>query len=135
MELTYLLLTGSLSGLVSVLGNSVFWSAIELLRPPAHETYADLPVIEVILHMLCGIGLGFLFWLSWGLAAIVDVPWWQRGLYFGGLCYVVLVMPVILSTVISRQLAGRPMAVIAARWTTTCVVTGLACAWSWARRM
>jgi len=135
MELSYLLLTGSLSGLVSILGHSVFWSAAELIRPPTRESYANMPVLEVILHMLCGIGLGFMFWLSWGLAAIVDVPWWQRGLSFGGLCIVVLVLPLTVSTAASRQLARGQLAAIASRWMTTCLITGLACAWSWARRM
>jgi hypothetical protein len=135
MELSYLLLTGSLSGLVSILGHAVFWSATELLRPPLRDTYADLPVFEVVLHMLCGIGLGLMFWLSWGFAAIVDVPWWSRGLCFGGLCTVVLVLPPTISTLMARRLEAGVTAAIAARWTTTCLITGMACAWSWARRM
>jgi hypothetical protein len=135
MELAYLLLTGSLSGLVSILGHAVFWSTAELIRPPARDSYADVPALEVILHMLCGIGLGLMFWLSWGFAAIVDVPWWLRGLCFGGLCAVVLVLPLTISTLMSRRLAAGPVAVLAARWMTTCLITGLACAWSWARRM
>jgi hypothetical protein len=135
MELAYLLLTGSLSGLVSILGHSVFWSAAELVRPPPRETYADLPILDVVLHMLCGIGLGFMFWLSWGLAAIGDVPWWQRGLSFGGLCIVALVLPLTISAVASRRLERGQAVAMTARWVTTCLITGLACAWSWARRM
>lgn len=135
MELAYLLLTGSLSGLVSALGHAVFWSGVELWRPPARATYADLPVLEVILHMLCGIGLGFMFWLSWGLAALVNEPWWLRGLYFGGLCVVVLVLPLTISTVTAQPTDWRPVAARTARWVTTCLITGLACGWSWARRM
>jgi hypothetical protein len=135
MELSYLLLTGSLSGLVSILGHSLFWSAVELMRPPTRHTYANLPVLEVVLHMLCGVGLSLMFWLSWGLAAIVDVPWWLRGLSFGGVCIVALVLPLIINTAASRQLDRGQVAVIATRWITTCLVAGLACAWSWARRM
>jgi hypothetical protein len=30
--------------------------------------------------------IALLFWLSWGLA-VVDVPWWVRGLSFGSLCW------------------------------------------------
>jgi len=135
MELVPLLLTGSLSGLVSVLGHSVFWSGIELLARPQRETYADLPVLEVILHMLTGIGLGLLFWLSWGLAAIVDVAWWLRGLSFGGLCVLGLVLPLTVSTLLVQPQAWRPVAARTARWITTCLIVGLACGWSWARRM
>jgi hypothetical protein len=135
MELTYLLFTGSLSGLVSALGHTVFWSGVELWRPPARESYADLPVLELLMHMVSGIGLGLLFWLSWGLAAVVNAPWWLRGLYFGGLCVVVLVLPLTISIAGNQQIALRPLAARTARWITTCLIAGLACAWSWARRM
>ncbi len=135
MELAYLLLTGSLSGLVSVLGHSVLWSGFELLARPQRETYADLPLLEVILHMLAGVGLGLLFWLSWGLAAIVDVAWWLRGLSFGGLCVIALVLPLTISTLLAQPQAWRALAARTARWITTCLIVGLACGWSWARHM
>lgn len=135
MELSYLLLTGSLSGLVSALGHSVFWSGIELIGKPQRHTYADLSMLEVVLHMLCGIGLGLLFWLSWGLAAIVDVAWWVRGLAFGGLCVVVLVLPLSVSTLMVQNTPFAPIAARTARWVTTCLIAGLACAWGWAARM
>lgn len=135
MALSYLLLIGSLSGLVSILGHCVFWSAAELIWPPTHDSYADLPALEVVLHLLCGVGLSFMFWLSWGFAAIVDVPWWLRGLYFGGLCALVFVVPLTISLRVAHRLPTAPVSALAARWVTTCLITGLACAWGWARRM
>src|SRR4029079_8847963 len=78
MDLTYLMLTGSLSGLVSVLLHSVLSSARTAERPRA--TVPPLQVSDALLHMLYGCGFALLFWLSWGLAAVVAVPWGGRGL-------------------------------------------------------
>jgi len=133
MELSYLLFTGSLSGLISILGHSVVWSVVELKggrREQAHEL--QVQVAEAFLHMLFGVTLGFLFWLSWGLAAIVQVPWWVRGLAFGGLAAVALV-PALLNTLLSGRMHGKLLAIFGSRWLTTCLVAGLSCAWSWER--
>lgn len=134
MELTYLLLTGSLSGLVSTLAHSVAGSAIEFFRPPVSTvdgSLATLQISEALLHMLCGIGLGLMFWLSWGLAAIVDVSWWVRGLSFGSLCWLTLALPSVISISLARGIPLNAATVIASRWATTCLIAGLACAWSW----
>lgn len=134
MQLFYLMLTGSLSGLISILGHSALWSGAQLLRGGPQTTAAmrgEVTVGEAVLHMLCGIALGALFWLSWGLAAVVDVAWWVRGLAFAGLCWLALSAPVIVELAIARRMALRDAALVAARWGTTCIVAGLACAWSW----
>src|SRR5688500_17937092 len=88
-------------------------------------------VSEAFFHMLFGVTLGLLFWLSWGLAAVVQVSWWLRGLAFGGLAAFALV-PVLLNMVLSRTNATR-LAIFASRWLTTCLIAGLSCAWSWER--
>ena len=139
MERSYLLLLGALSGLVSVLLHAVLWSVVDMVRPAASrnpETRAvmaklDLP--DILLHVMWGIGLGLLFWLSWGLAAVVSVPWWQRGLMFGGLAWAFMGLPAIVSLVRARGATAGSMTVIALQWATTCVIAGLACAWSWER--
>lgn len=133
MELSYLLFTGSLSGLVSILGHSVLWSVVEFAgrrRAGSHEL--QVQVAEAFLHMLFGVTLGLLFWLSWGLAAIVQVSWWLRGLVFGGLAAVALV-PALLNTLLTGRMQGKLLAVFGSRWVTTCFVVGLGCAWSWER--
>ena len=137
MELSYLLFTGSLGGLVSILGHSVVWSLVDAARPkpPNRASGAFQPQIlisEAFLHMLTGIGLGFLFWLSWGLAAIVDVAWWVRGLAFGGLA-AVLTVPPLLNARFAHKLETLLLVLFASRWLTTCFVVGLACAWNWER--
>jgi hypothetical protein len=136
MELSYLMLTGSLSGLISVLLHAVLGSSLELLRgraSAAATASVPLQVSDAILHMLCGLGLGLLFWLSWGLAAVVSVPWWVRGLSFGSLCWLSLALPSVISVALTRDAAIRIAATMAARWATTCLIAGLACAWSWRR--
>lgn len=136
MERSYLLLTGSLSGLVSILAQAVIWSVAEFLAPrlrAANASSRQLDVPDILVHMAAGVGLGLLFWLSWGLTAIVAVPWWWRGLIFGGLTWAVLVVPSAIATARAMHITALPATVLALRWATTCVIAGLACAWSWER--
>lgn len=136
MERSYLLLTGSLSGLVSILAQAVLWSLAEAAFPRLQAENAasrQLDVPDILVHMAAGVGLGLLFWLSWGLTAIVDVSWWQRGLIFGGLTWAVLIAPSVISVARAMQIAAVPATVLAMRWATTCMIAGLACAWSWER--
>ena len=135
MELTQLLLTGSLGGLVSVLAHSALWSAIGLITKRPTLSRAEPPASEVVLHMGCGIALALLFWLSWGLAALADPRWWIRGLCFGVLTWLALVIPAIGSVTLIRALDVRGALLLAFRWGTTAVTVGLACAWSWEQAM
>jgi hypothetical protein len=133
MELEQLLFAGSLSGLVSILGHSVLWSAVAMVRRPAPGAYdPQVQIYEAFLHMLCGISLGLLFWLSWGLAAIVQVAWWIRGLTFGGLAALLLV-PIATNFGVESRIGLKHFATLGSRWLTTCLFTGLSCAWSWER--
>jgi hypothetical protein len=131
MDLTYLMLTGSLSGLVSVLLHSVLASARTAVRPSA--VVQPLQISDALLHMLYGSGFALLFWLSWGLAAVVDVPWWVRGLSFGSLCWLSFAVPSVVGVALSRGLPVATIGSLALRWATTSVIAGLTCAWSWER--
>ncbi|HKE93149.1 MAG TPA: hypothetical protein VKB34_02495 [Povalibacter sp.] len=138
MERSYLLLTGALSGLVSLLAHAVIWSIVEMIQPRIRVATASnrqLDVPDILLHLVAGTGLGLLFWLSWGLAAIVDVPWWRRGLIFGSLTWLTVATPAVFSMARARQISFGPALVIATRWATTCLIAGLACAWGWQRAM
>jgi hypothetical protein len=134
MELSYLLLTGSLSGLLSVLAHSIVGTAIGWVRRPSVAT-PPLQVSEALLHMMCGTGLGLLFWLSWGLAAVVQVPWWVRGVSFGALCWLALAVPSTVNFALLRSASAGATFLVASRWGTTCLLAGLACAWSWERAL
>ncbi len=136
MERFHLLLTGSLSGLVSILAQAVLWSLVEAAFPRLQTENAasrQLDVPDILIHMAAGAGLGLLFWLSWGLTAIVEVSWWWRGLIFGVLTWAVLIAPSVIGMARALRIAATPAAVLAMRWAMTCVITGLACAWSWER--
>jgi hypothetical protein len=136
VELSYLMMMGSMSGLVAVLAHSVIYSFYELIRR-REAGLGSLSITDAFLHLICGTGLGLLFWLSWGLAAIVDVSWWVRGATFAMLCWVPLSLPAVVAAWISpgqeRGLSTKAMAIMASRWATTCLIAGLTCAWSWER--
>lgn len=139
MERSYLLLLGALSGLVSVLFHAVLWSLIDVVRPAAgadpKSAAARLDIPDIALHVASGTGLGLLFWLSWGLAALVDVPWWLRGIAFGALAWVCIGLPAIISLARAKSGAAGATSVVALQWATTCFIVGLACSWSWQRAM
>lgn len=138
VALSYLLIMGSLSGLVAVLAHSVIYSLYELIRSGGTQL-SSVSFTDAFLHLICGTGLGLLFWLSWGLAGMVDVPWWFRGLSFAMLCWAPVSLPAVVAAWIGaapeRGLSTKTMALMASRWATTCVIAGLACAWSWERSM
>ncbi|MDY6946633.1 MAG: hypothetical protein SXG53_13005 [Pseudomonadota bacterium] len=125
-----------MSGLVAVLAHSVIHSLYELIRRRS-TPLSSLSLVDALLHSICGTGLGLLFWLSWGLAAMVDVPWWVRGLTFAMLCWLPVSLPAVVGAWISaapeRGLSTKAMAMMASRWATTCLIAGLTCAWSWER--
>ncbi|MGH8187376.1 MAG: hypothetical protein ACREUC_12515 [Steroidobacteraceae bacterium] len=133
MELSYLLLTGSLSGLLSVLAHAVLWSIFATFRVPlpGAPVSSPLQISDALLHMLAGTGSALLFWLSWGLAAVVDVSWWVRGLSFAGLCWTAFALPSVLAVAIARAVPVPLATALAARWAMTYLIAGLACAWSW----
>ena len=133
MELTYLLLMGALSGLVAVLAHSVVYSVYELIRSRG-TTGGTLLLTDAFLHLICGSGLGLLFWLSWGLAGLVEVRWYVRGVTFAALCWLPISLPAVLNAWLStRDLSGKTLTAMATRWMTTCLIAGLTCSWSWDR--
>jgi hypothetical protein len=138
VELSYLMMMGSMSGLVAVLAHSVLYSIYELLRRRGADL-SSLSLTDAFLHLICGTGLGLLFWLSWGLAAMVDVSWWVRGVTFAMLCWVPVSLPAVVAAWISAApepgLSTKAMALMASRWAMTCLIAGLTCAWSWERSM
>jgi hypothetical protein len=127
---------GSLSGLVGVLAHSVIYSVFELIRSRGKEM-GTLQLSDAFLHLVCGTGLGLLFWLSWGLAGLVEVAWWVRGVTFAALCWVPISLPAVLNAWLSAQptnaLSAKMMMAMTSRWATTCLIAGLTCAWSWER--
>lgn len=94
-------------------------------RKLAHELAA------IAVHLAAGIVLALLFWLSWGLAAIVGVPWWQRGGAFALLTWTALVLPILAIQALCMRVGWRWFVNFAFDGLLTCTLVGLACAWSW----
>lgn len=134
MALMLLLLYGSMGGLASVLLSAI----VRPLLPPAFRpdviadrlTWRDL--VEVASHLVLGAGVAALYWLSWGFAALVSLPWWQRGLVFGLACWFALALPVLVATATLARIPRGRASMLVFEWASTCTFAALACARAWA---
>ena len=136
MEISYFLFTGSLGALISILAHSVVYSALELIGKPrltATLAQVQVSVAETLLHLMGGIAMGALYWLSWGLAAVIGIEWWWRGLAFGVICAIGIVLPSLASLSLVRNEPWLHSLAVSARWLSTCLLVGLACSWQWAK--
>ncbi len=139
MELSYQLLAGAVGGLASVLLLGL--AAPLIVRLGAftpgiwRQTSATWQIAHASIQMLAGVGLGLLFWLSWGLAAVVNIDWWQRGAVFSAVTWAVLAIPVLIANAISVQVEWRAALVTIIEWLCTALCAGLACSWVWTRSM
>lgn len=132
MPFRLLLLYGAIGGLASVLVGTLFRSLLAAGKrnAPAQAPPPSLQdVVEAATHVFAGAGIGLLFWLSWGFAAIVTVPWWVRGLAFGGACAVALVIPSLAGTALRTGMRRGQAVGALIEWSYTCLMAGLACAW------
>lgn len=138
MELTDLLNAGAIAGLLAGIFNSVLAPVFAPLRR-AHPTLWFTPagqtsLLTLLLYLLVGVGLALLFWLSWGLAALVGVPWWYRGLAFALAIWVGICLPFVSSMLLTQRWHWSAALVILIEWLNLLVAVGLACAWRWAER-
>jgi len=134
MPFRLLVLYGAIGGLASVLVAALLRSLLDAGRRVAPaEASSLLPswkdLREAATHVFAGAGIGLLFWLSWGFAAIVTVPWWVRGLAFGGTCAVTIAVPALAGSGLRQGLAPRAIWLQGIEWIYTCLMAGLACAW------
>jgi hypothetical protein len=130
MELSLLLFFGGVAGL----GAGTIALALAPLFAGSSTWRTRVALIEIVticVHMAAGMGLALLFWLSWGLTAIVDVTWWQRGLAFAGLCWTVLCVPIGMQQLLQTHIDWRVVGKSALDALLTCTLVGLVCAWSW----
>jgi hypothetical protein len=98
-----------------------------------HPESASRLLAGAVLYGLCGAAAGFLFWLSWGLVALVSIRWPMVGLLFGGLLWVAGAVPA-LGLAWLRLPGLRPaLAVQMLEALFTCLSVGLLCAFVWHR--
>jgi hypothetical protein len=133
MELHYLLFVAAAASVSAGLVNSLF-APLRGKSPSewrAQTFAAQLATIGI--HLCAGLGLGLLFWLSWGLTAVVGVPWWLRGLIFALVIWCVCFLPLLAKQLMTLRMHWSVAIAIAMEWLVTLSIVGLACAWSWAK--
>ena len=85
------------------------------------------------LRAAAGAALGFLFWLGWGLIALVGTPWYAVGLVYGGLTWTAVAAPALGTLALRGHGPLRPIVAHAVEWLFTCLAIGLLCALAWHR--
>ena len=135
MELTELLNAGGVAGLVGNALNAMWAIVFAHLRPEStSKRTGEQHVALLIAHLAVGIGLGFIFWLSWGFTAVVGVTWWQRGIIFALATWLLFFIPLASTQLQTVNVPRATTVAIATQWLITFVLAGLACAWSWGHR-
>jgi hypothetical protein len=136
IELFMSLLAGFAGGLFGTLWNGLVSSALLASERKNNlwrgETLTHL-VAGALLYGVCGAVLGFLFWLSWGLVALVEKPWLAVGLLFGLLCWAGGALPVLGMLHLRLREPRRVAAVLALEWLVACLAAGVLCALTWHR--
>ncbi len=135
VELLMSLLAGFAGGLTGVLWGGVVsatWLAKGRAGAPEEESGSRL-ALTALLYGTCGAALGFLFWLSWGLVALVEAPWIAVGVLFGLLCWAGGALPALGVLSLRLKAPRRVATVLAVEWLVSCLAIGLLCALSWHR--
>jgi hypothetical protein len=138
IELLMSLLAGFAGGLVGTLWNGLV-SPTLLSRVRAgdrqawHDESAARLFVGALLYGAGGAMLGFLFWLSWGLIALVGKPWPGVGVLFGLLCWAGAAVPVLGMLHLRLREPKRVAAVLALEWLVACLAIGVLCALTWHR--
>ena len=138
IELVMSLFAGLTGGLAGVLWSGLVsspWLARARRERPASwrpETIVQL-VAGALLYAAGGAALGFLFWLGWGLIAVVNTPWYATGLLFGLMSWAAIAVPVLGSLSLRLREFAPVAAVHAVEWLVACLSVGLLCALSWHR--
>lgn len=100
--------------------------------PPARETTAAFVQVTV-LYAAAGAAAGLLFWLGWGLPAIVNLPWPAIGLAYGGTLYCAGALPCLGLAGLRLGQPPRLLAIMALEWLVACAAVGQLCALAWHR--
>lgn len=138
IELLMSVFAGACGGLVGVLWNGTVTSAWLRASDATAPLAVDGERLGALLagaagHAGAGAVQGVLFWASWSLIALVDVPWYLTGVAFGLLCWGGGALPAMLSLRLRSRMPARLAYAAAAEWFASCVAAGLFCAYSWQR--
>ena len=139
IELWTSVFAGLSGGLAGALWSSLLASGGLVPGPGAGDAGHDRrePATRLVLgsaiRAVAGAALGLLFWLGWGLIALVGLPWYGAGVLFAALCWVALVAPALATLALRRPGLATFAAAHAADWLVTCLAIGLLCAYAWHR--
>jgi|SRR5690349_1012685 len=131
MELSALLNAGAIAAIAANAFNSMILLIAARVSGATHYPSVQDQLLLLLLHLATGVGLGLIFFLSWGFTAVVAVTWWQRGIVFALIVWSVACIPSLTQMALTRQSSWRASASSAMQWLTTITAVGLACAWSW----
>lgn len=138
IELINTVLAGFAGGLVGTLWGGLV-SAPLLSRQPALRALGWVPDSGMrvlgtsIVYGASGAAAGLLFWLGWGLAAFVAVPWYIVGAAFGGLVWAGAAAPALLLLAVRMPAVRTACRVIALETGVAALAVGLLCALVWQR--
>jgi hypothetical protein len=137
VELWMTVFAGLAGGLAGVLWSGLIttpWLARDAASPdqPRTETAAGV-LAGTVLRGAGGAALGFLFWLGWGLIAVVGQPWYVVGLLYGALTWAAGVAPALGTLALRGHGPPGATAAYAVEWLVTCLAVGMLCALSWHR--
>jgi hypothetical protein len=138
IELYMTVLAGMAGGLFGTLWaglvSAPLFARWPALRPEAWqpETASRL-LTGAVLYGLCGAAAGLLFWLSWGLVAVVATPWPVIGAVYGLLLFAAGGLPALGALALRGRQRGM-VAVLAVESLVAALSIGVMCAWVWARQ-
>lgn len=136
IELTMSLLAGASGGLVGAVWGALVsapWLAGSQQEPAGSRSDTPLSrlVAGTLAYAAAGVALGFLFWLGWGLIALIDVPWYVLGVLFGLLCWAGATLPILIMFWLRLHATPAVIIVYAVEWLAACLAVGLSCARAW----
>jgi hypothetical protein len=138
VELFMSLLAGFAGGLVGTLWSGLVTGPVlaqaPRLRPAgwAPESASRL-LAGALLYGIGGAVAGFLFWLAWGLTALVSTPWPLVGLLYGVLLWSIAALPAIGIGGLRLRQPRALLALLALEYLAATTAVGLFCAYAWYR--
>ena len=133
IELWMTMFAGLAGGLAGVLWSGLVTTPWLARSGKVHSESAGRVLLGAALRAFAGAALGLLFWLGWGLIAVLGQPWHTVGLLYGGLCWAAVGAPMLGTLLLRDEVATRPVLAHAVEWLFTCAAIGLLCALAWHR--
>ena len=131
-------LAGFAGGLTGALWAGLVSSALLARRPELSAAGWRPDTAWRVLHTaalygLCGAAAGLLFWLSWGLVAFTNWPWFVVGASYGLLLWFAAAVPALLLLSLRLPALRTAGVVMAIETLVAAVSIGLLCAFVWHR--